>query len=289
MGLNIKNLLTRTISGAVLVALIVCVVLFAPGSIIGAVVFGIFFSFIMIVCLKEFMNITTAENSSINIFLALLPSLLLLWCPVVDKLWDIKVIEEHRFVDLLSGLYCLLLVIYFVASFFIKSDVVNFKFIVISMIYIALPFFLFGHLELSRDDMSHGTLGMFVIIWGNDTFAYLVGSMIGKHKMFPNISPKKSWEGFIGGLLGALAVGVLLFYIYEGSSLVNWLIYSVMISFFATFGDLFESIIKRKFDVKDSGTIIPGHGGMLDRFDSFLFAAPAAYIFYIVFWATMVL
>lgn len=284
MGLNIKNLLTRTISGAVLVALIVCVVLFAPGSIIGAVVFGIFFSFIMIVCLKEFMNITTAENSSINIFLALLPSLLLLWCPVVDKLWDIKVIEEHRFVDLLSALYCLLLVIYFVASFFIKSDVVNFKFIVISMIYIALPFFLFGHLEMSQDNMTHAALGMFVIIWGNDTLAYLVGSMIGKHKMFPNISPKKSWEGFIGGLLGALAVGVLLFYIYEGSSLVNWLIYSVMISFFATFGDLFESIIKRKFDVKDSGTIIPGHGGMLDRFDSFLFAAPAAYIFYLVFW-----
>lgn len=287
MGFNLKNLLTRTISGAVLVALIVCVVLFAPDSIIGAVVFGIFFSFIMIVCLKEFLNITSAENTSINIFLALLPSLLLLWCPVVDKLWDIKVIEERRFVDLLLGLYCLLLVIYFVASFFIKSDVVNFKFIVISMIYIALPFFLFGHLELTCDDMTHGTLGMFFIIWGNDTFAYLVGSMIGKHKMFPNISPKKSWEGFIGGLLGALAVGVLLFYIYEGSSLVNWLIYSVMISFFATFGDLFESIIKRKFDVKDSGTIIPGHGGMLDRFDSFLFAAPAAYIFYLVFWPTM--
>ncbi|MGM9795854.1 MAG: phosphatidate cytidylyltransferase [Candidatus Aphodosoma sp.] len=284
MGLNCKNLLIRTISGAVLVALIVCVVIFALDSIAGAVIFGVFFSFIMIVCLKEFLSITIGENSAINLFLALFPSLLLLWSPVVERLCDINIIEHHHFVDLFIALYFVLLVIYFVASFFIKNEMVNFKFIVTSMIYIAVPFALFGTLELEREGNMIIALGMFFVIWGNDTFAYLVGSLLGKHKMFPMISPKKSWEGFVGGLLGSLAVGTMIYYVNEGSSLVNCLVFSVMISLFATFGDLFESIIKRKFGVKDSGTIIPGHGGMLDRFDSFLFAAPAAFVFYWMFW-----
>ena len=110
-------------------------------------------------------------------------------------------------------------------------------------------------------------LAIFVCIWVNDTGAYLAGSTLGKHKLFPSVSPKKSWEGFFGGLVAsAVAAGLLL----------GWeqAYYGVLISIIATWGDLFESMIKRSVGVKDSGSILPGHGGILDRIDSLLFVLP---------------
>lgn len=284
MEINWKNLITRTISGAVLVLLIVCAVVFGTVSVYSKILFGVLFSFIMVVCQKEFLNITTKENASINIFFAIIPSLFLLWGTVLDGINVIDGLNNlYTISDLFIFLYVVLLIIYFVASFFIKSEAVNFKYIIVSMIYIAIPFALYSIIELSSEESLPIALGLFLIIWGNDTFAYLVGSMIGKHKMFPTISPKKSWEGFVGGLIGSLAIGALIYH-FSGKSIVIWLLFAVIISLFSTFGDLFESIIKRKFEVKDSGNIIPGHGGMLDRFDSFLFAAPAASAFYWIFW-----
>ena len=283
MEMNLKNLITRTISGAVLVLLIVCAVVFGTVSVYSNILFGVLFSFIMVVCQKEFLNITTKENASINIFFAIIPSLLLLWGTVVDGMVIDGLKNLYTISDLFTTLYAVLLIIYFLDSFFIKSEAVNFKYIIVSMIYIAIPFALYTNIELSSKESLPIALGLFLIIWGNDTFAYLVGSMIGKHKMFPTISPKKSWEGFVGGMIGSLAIGALIYH-FAGKSIVIWLLFAVIISLFSTFGDLFESIIKRKFEVKDSGNIIPGHGGMLDRFDSFLFAAPAAAAFYSMFW-----
>ena len=124
---------------------------------------------------------------------------------------------------------------------------------------------------------------VFTCIWANDTFAYLSGKALGKNKLAPSISPKKTWEGFLGGLVGVYVV-LLLFKEYLPNNLYwELFILSVFISSGATLGDLLESKIKRKAGVKDSGSIMPGHGGMLDRLDSYLFVAPLFYLYTAVF------
>ena len=118
-----------------------------------------------------------------------------------------------------------------------------------------------------------------VFIWTNDVFAYLTGRFIGKTKLFERVSPNKTWEGTIGGLFFATAAGALIAYIFN-YDLVSWMGFGFLCGVCATVGDLFESVIKRALGVKDMGKIMPGHGGMLDRFDALMFAAPfgAAYI-----------
>jgi len=130
-------------------------------------------------------------------------------------------------------------------------------------------------------------LALFAFVWVNDTFAYLVGSAIGKRKLFERISPKKTWEGFFGGLIFAVFAGFLFCHFLTDycstSNLIKWLGLAVVVVIFGTMGDLFESYIKRNLNVKDSGTILPGHGGLLDRLDSILFAAPAALLYLLIF------
>lgn len=122
-------------------------------------------------------------------------------------------------------------------------------------------------------------MAIFIFIWLNDTGAYLIGSLIGKRKLFERISPKKSWEGFFGGLAVALGASQALAWYAPEVSWYNWLGLSATVVLFGTWGDLIESLLKRTLGVKDSGNILPGHGGMLDRFDSLMLAAPAAYIY----------
>jgi phosphatidate cytidylyltransferase len=112
--------------------------------------------------------------------------------------------------------------------------------------------------------------------------AYVGGSLFGKHKMSEKISPKKSWEGLISGAVFAVIMGILNAVIFQSLSMVSWIVASLIIVEFGTIGDLFESKIKRDLNIKDSGTILPGHGGFLDRFDSLLFAIPVVYIWLIV-------
>nr|WP_262911770.1 phosphatidate cytidylyltransferase [Joostella atrarenae] len=121
-------------------------------------------------------------------------------------------------------------------------------------------------------------VGIFILIWVNDSFAYLVGKSIGKHKLFPSVSPKKTVEGFIGGLIFALGAAYILF-IYSGElNLVQWMVLALVVVVTGSVGDLVESKFKRLAGVKDSGAILPGHGGLLDRLDSLIFAAPFAYL-----------
>ena len=122
-------------------------------------------------------------------------------------------------------------------------------------------------------------LGAFILVWTNDTFAYLVGKNFGKQKLFPSISPKKTVEGFLGGLFFASVASYFIATFTETLSFNHWLILSIIISVFGTLGDLIESKFKRQANVKDSGIIMPGHGGLLDRFDSIIFAAPFIYLF----------
>jgi len=126
-------------------------------------------------------------------------------------------------------------------------------------------------------------LFLFIVIWTFDTFAYFIGSLIGKHKLFERISPKKTWEGFIGGALTTMALAYFALPYLLNLPKNFMLAGSTIIVIFATFGDLFESMLKRKAGIKDSGTFLPGHGGVLDRLDSVFFAAPAFFIFCILY------
>ena len=123
-------------------------------------------------------------------------------------------------------------------------------------------------------------LGAFILVWVNDSFAYLVGKNFGKQKLFSSISPKKTVEGFLGGVFFAALGSYFIAYIAPSLSFTNWLIISVLVSVCGTLGDLVESKYKRQASVKDSGKIMPGHGGILDRLDSIIFVAPFVYLFY---------
>jgi phosphatidate cytidylyltransferase len=128
------------------------------------------------------------------------------------------------------------------------------------------------------------------MVWCNDTFAYFAGRWLGRHKLFERISPKKTWEGFFGGLVMSVLCGVVLHQVYPDAmfnvlypgahmSLIDWMGLGVVVSVAGTFGDLAESLLKRSIDIKDSGSILPGHGGFLDRFDGFLLAVPCAVVY----------
>jgi phosphatidate cytidylyltransferase len=124
--------------------------------------------------------------------------------------------------------------------------------------------------------------GTLFLIWANDTFAYLIGSKIGKTPLLPRISPKKTWEGTIGGALMCMLTGVVISYFFKELTLINWMIVGAIVATFGTLGDLIESMLKRSVGVKDSGSFMPGHGGFLDRFDAFIFAVPFVYLYLIV-------
>jgi len=153
-----------------------------------------------------------------------------------------------------------------------------------------MPFSAFSHTGI-KTLLSHGdytfspgiVLGFLALLWINDTGAYLSGITFGKHRLFERISPGKTWEGFAGGLLMTMAASFLLVYWPGITGWSGWMILAVIVSVAGTLGDLTESMLKRSLNLKDSGTIMPGHGGFLDRFDSILVAFPVAFIYFILF------
>lgn len=150
----------------------------------------------------------------------------------------------------------------------------------LGLVYVVLPFMAFFSLAFVSGAYDHRLpLGFMLILWGNDTGAYLVGRFFGKHRLFERISPNKTWEGFAGGVLLALATALVLSHYFTLLTGWQWTVLALVVSLFGTFGDLVESMLKRSKQVKDSGSVLPGHGGMLDRFDGLLFAAPAVLIF----------
>lgn len=143
-----------------------------------------------------------------------------------------------------------------------------------SALWIAVPFGLLNFLFIKDQEGIQPVLAFFILLWSNDTFAYLIGKFLGKHKLMENVSPKKTWEGFIGGIAFAVLAGYLLkehVPMFAGN---NWIFISILIGIFGTMGDLYESRFKRWAGVKDSGQIMPGHGGVLDRFDGVMFSIP---------------
>jgi phosphatidate cytidylyltransferase len=147
--------------------------------------------------------------------------------------------------------------------------------------YIVLPFIIIAKIPMLTDHYTPSIIiGIFILIWTNDTFAYVVGKSIGKNKLFERISPKKTIEGFIGGMVFAVLAGILIALYYVQMSVFIWIVTAFAVSVLGTVGDLVESKFKRIAHVKDSGNIMPGHGGVLDRLDSIIFVAPFLFLFY---------
>lgn len=188
--------------------------------------------------------------------------------------------------------YLLTIVYLFISELYTKAPnpIANWAYTMLSQLYVALPFSMINVVAFrsNGDAVMYDymlPLSIFIFLWTNDTGAYLSGSMFGRHKLFPRVSPGKSWEGSIGGGILVLVVAAVIGHVANGQdgghllSVPAWMGLGLVVVFFGTWGDLVESLFKRTLGIKDSGKILPGHGGMLDRFDSSLMAFPAAVIY----------
>ena len=166
-----------------------------------------------------------------------------------------------------------------------KNPIANIAYTILGIIYISVPFTLlhelsyYKNLSFSTDYNYAILIGYFFVLWANDTGAYFVGRAIGKTKLFERISPKKTWEGALGGALFGLLVGYINALLFPELNLATWLILALLIIVFGSLGDLVESLFKRSLNIKDSGKLLPGHGGVLDRFDGIFISAPIVYTY----------
>ncbi len=284
-----KNLIQRLISGAVYGFLIIfCVTPFGSGlintispNLVGQ--YQLFYGLItlfLFVGVWECMKIMRFDNSWEK--WVVFPLVVLVYYRFSKRFF------QHGFhFDLnLSEILALALLLIAVITLFRFSKELYYENgkLIFTVIYTALPFcFALGLPAFSRldDTFSLEILFLFILIWSSDSFAYFAGRLFGKHKMAPKISPKKTWEGFAGGVILTL---VLSFFVekYFPELRGNWMIVGFLVAVFAPIGDLVESQLKRTFGVKDSGNIIPGHGGILDRLDSFMICAPVVYLYFIL-------
>lgn len=274
-----KNLIARTITGVLFVAVVVV-------SFFNPVAMTVLFSIATGLTVWEFTGLVNQrEGVTVNRFI----------CTVAGT----------YFYYAMSGFcsdmtpatvfvpYLVTIVYLLVAELYAKHEdpINNWAYTMMSQLYIALPFSLLNVLAFRIT--AEGTtftsvlpLSIFVFLWINDTGAYCCGSLLGKHKLFPRISPGKSWEGSVGGGIFVIGAAALIWHLTEQNgindlqlSLYEWIGLGIAVAVFGTWGDLVESLFKRTLGIKDSGNILPGHGGMLDRFDSSLLAIPAAVIY----------
>ena len=272
--MNIKTLLIRSLSGLVYVSLIVSAIL------IGGIYFMVIFGLLVGLTLFEFHRLTGKQGSVDAL-------------QILSAIFGVILFVVASRISMFSPFFLLVFLLGFVVCCIVElfrnipARIDNIAYFLLGQVYIAMPICLMYEI-LSYNHII--LLALFVIIWASDTFAYLAGSLFGKYKLSPSISPNKSWEGFVGGLIGALLTALVFYLTVSESmaceisvSLIRWLIFAVVIVVFGTLGDLLESLLKRTVGVKDSGHIMPGHGGLLDRLDSVIFAViPAAVYIFII-------
>lgn len=260
---NMRNLITRTFSALIYAIIFLTAILFSVKSYIGLL---ILFAGI---CIWEFSKIINAKKS-ISYLVVLLVSLLSIYF----------ILPKYESILLGFSLIGLSILLYLLFS--LKSITYNSlsQKIFLKYIYIFLPFLFLAKLPIINNTYN-STIIIYIIliIWTNDSFAFLVGKNFGKRKLFKSVSPKKTIEGFIGGLLFSMIAGFLIGKYSGVFTITNWIIIAVIVSILGTLGDLVESKFKRQANVKDSGTIMPGHGGLLDRLDSLFFLAPFVYLY----------
>lgn len=282
MSEKVKNLIIRAITGAVFVAIMVVGISFRPDVMI------LLFAAITGLTIWEFTGLVNqSENVAVNRFISTAAGIYF-FLAVAGYCSGLT--PSAAFVP-----YLLTVVYLLVSELYLKqtSPINNWAYTMLSQMYIALPFSMINVLAFRSTPDGNVTfewllpLSLFIFLWTNDTGAYCSGSLLGRHKLFPRISPGKSWEGSIGGAVFVMIAAAIIYFLNVGQTdglvagmpLWQWLGLGLVVVVFGTWGDLVESLFKRTLGIKDSGNILPGHGGMLDRFDSSLMAIPAAVVY----------
>lgn len=267
-------MLTRAITGAVFVAVLISCTYFHPKA-----VFGLYLLFVIIGS-WEYLNILKKNSKlSPNVPLGVFNSAIAFVAITAEPILNISSVPFIAI--LLLGIFGTPLV-----ELYSKKDepFSNISHTIFPILYVALPFgllILANHKFPNYGEGYHAELilGFYFALWSNDTGAYLSGKAFGKHKLFERISPNKTWQGSIGGALLAIGVSLLTGYYFDSLPMWQWAGIGLIISIFGSMGDLVESLFKRSMGVKDSGKIMPGHGGVLDRFDGLLIASPFIFAF----------
>ena len=275
-----KNFIIRTITGIIFVAAIVSCFL-RPEAMV------LLFSIITGLTVWEFTGLVNErEDVTVNRFISTVAGVYFFYA------------MTYYCSDMYAGIaksvvfipYLVTIVYLLVAELYLKQKdpIQDWAYTMLAQMYIALPFSLINVLAFNATSEGYVAfntllpLSIFIFMWVNDSGAYCVGSLLGRHKLFPRISPGKSWEGSIGGAVFVLAAAYAISYFLDTDQMLAmpvWLGLGLVVVVFGTWGDLVESLFKRTLGIKDSGNILPGHGGMLDRFDSSLLAIPAAVIY----------
>jgi phosphatidate cytidylyltransferase len=281
-----KNFITRTITGILFVAIMVTGICLRGDAMI------LLFALITGLTLWEFTGLVNEHvaDTTVNRFITTAAGVYLF---LAFAGYCTGIVPPSAFIP-----YLLTLIYLFISELYLKqkNPIQDWAYTMLSQLYVALPFSMINVLSFQADPLTgqiayHWLLPMsvFIFLWANDTGAYCAGSLFGRHKLFPRVSPGKTWEGSIGGAVIVLIIAAVISY-FAGSdaslstlnaqlSTLKWLGLGLVVVFFGTWGDLVESLFKRTLGIKDSGNILPGHGGMLDRFDSSLMAIPAAVIY----------
>ncbi len=270
-----NNFIQRTITGIIFVAVLV------GGILGGPVSFSILFALITALTIREFGTIVSKQDGvQINKSICMLAGVFLFF-----GFAYIGIAPRQN--EILIP-YLFLIIYLMIAELYLKrkNPLHNIAYTMMSQMYIALPFaalnILAFHTSLTGSASEYNPilpLSIFVFTWINDTGAYCTGVLFGKHRLFERISPKKSWEGSIGGGIFSTIAAVIMAHFFPFMPLGVWIGLGLTVVVFGTWGDLTESLLKRTLGIKDSGNILPGHGGMLDRFDSTLMAVPASVIY----------
>lgn len=281
MSDKLKNLVVRTLSGAVLLGVVLA------AALLGKYAYGALLLVIVSVGLSEFYRLAKASGAQPQVNMGTFAGVIL-FCTsfhIFEQLYDGYPLSMELIVGLLLSLLLYLFLIFVVEVFRAKEHPLrNVAVTIMSLIYVSLPMSLMLFIPLMLGGgvwRAEAFLFYLFIVWGNDVFAYLVGVSIGRHRMCERISPKKSWEGFVGGVLGAMAMGAL-GNVVVGGGYALWLGLAAIVAISSVLGDLVESMFKREAGVKDSGNIMPGHGGILDRFDALLVSIPFAFIYLMI-------
>ncbi len=265
-----NNFAKRLIFGALYVAVLGFGILYSKIS------FIILFFLLMLITLYEFVSIIKLKS----VFPYVLAVSLFVFANVLNiKDFPSRATSEYAGIALFLSFFAT-----FISILFTKKDEVvsHLGKIFLSVVYIALPFTLIALIPFINNEFKYVNttiLGVFVLVWINDSFAYLVGKNFGKHKLLERISPNKTIEGFLGGMLFTFIGGYIIAMYFTKLSTVSWLVFAAIVSVFGVLGDLIESMFKRHAKVKDSSNFIPGHGGFLDRLDSVIFVAPFIFIY----------
>lgn len=273
--MKVNNLATRSLTAVFFIIVMV-------GSILlGQNVFSVLLFIITILSLNEFISLSTNDK----VQPALWPTLITGGITYTFLAANAMGITEAKWLFVIIPFIFLLFIIELWRNR--KYPFSNIALSLAGVFYIALPFgllmYFFDPVTLIGPVHYGIVLGFLLILWLNDTGAYFIGSLFGKHKLFERISPGKTWEGSAGGALFALLTAWGLSFVFHRLDVVQWLILALITIIAGTLGDLVESMLKRSLGIKDSGNILPGHGGILDRFDAVLLSAPFVFVYLALF------